>query len=234
MVAATALVASMSGCSKAPDAAAAAPARDPGTVVMLTTLALQPYTYLDKETGEMCGIDIDIVRAATEKLGLKLVVKQIDFEDMLLAVKNGEADVAACGLTITEGRSRSVDFSIPYALEGSAFLYRKGGKVPTMITIETMSIAVVESMTQDFYLARHGIDPVRFKSIDEAISALVAEKVDAVAYDRPAIKMIADESNGLLEITPLETREKYGIAVNKSKPELLAAVNEVIRERLSK
>ena len=198
---------------------------------MVTTLALQPYTYLDRQTGEMCGIDIDIVRAAAKKLGLGFVVKQIDFENLLLAVKNGEADVAACGLTITEGRSRNVDFSIPYAEEGCAFLHRAADPPPTMIRAETLRVGVVESMTGDFYLTRHGLEPFRFAAQPELVTNLVAGRLDAVFYDRPALVVEAQASGGALAVTPLETREHYGIAVRKGRPDLLEAVNAVIRER---
>jgi len=131
-------------------------------------------------------------------------------------------------------RFGSVDFSKSYAVEGSAFLYRSGEKVPTMITIESMRVGVVESMTQDFYVTRHGIDPQRYNSIEDAVAELVSNKVDVVAYDRPAIKVLADESKGRLAVTPLETRENYGVAVGKGRDDLLSVLNAVIEERRAK
>ncbi len=205
--------------------------RDPSVIVIVTNADIPPYSYVDKKTGQIVGIDIEIVRKAAERLGKSVEIRETPFVDMLPMVKNGEADVAAGGITITEGRKLSVDFSLPFAVGGSAFLYRTGEPRPTMITMEHLRVAAVETLTQDFYLARHGINPIRCRSISEAVEALYSNRVDVVAYDLPAIKMIVEESGGRLAATPLETRELYGIAVSRTLPNVLAAINEVIEER---
>ena len=89
-------------------------------------------------------------------------------------------------------------------------------------------------MTHDFYLTRHGIDPFRYKAVEQAIEALRAQKVDTVFYDRPALVEIARVSGGKLAVTPLETRESYGIVVRKDRNDYLEAVNAVIREMKAK
>ena len=63
------------------------------------------------------------------------------------------------------------------------------------------------------------------------IKDLRAGRLDAVFYDRPALATAAAESGGALAVTPLETREPYGIGVRKGRPDLLEAVNAAIRER---
>ncbi len=226
-----AVLAALSGCGERADSTKVQATRDPSVLVAVTTPELPPYSYVDKKTGRIEGVDIDIIRNAAKKLGMTADIRATPFADMMPMVKNGDADIAAGGLTITEGRSRNVDFSIPYATGGSAFLYHAGAKVPTMITMEQMRVAVVESMTQDFYLARHGIDPIRFSAIEDAIESLRSNKVDVVAYDMPALRVIVKESGGRLAVTPLETRELYGIAVSKSRPDILAAVNEAVEDR---
>jgi len=92
-------------------------------------------------------------------------------------------------------------------------------------------VGVVESMTHDFYLTRHGIDPFRYGTIEDAIKALKARKVDTVFYDRPALAEVAKVSRGELAVSPLVTRENYGIVVRKDRIDYIEAVNAVIRER---
>ena len=53
-------------------------------------------------------------------------------------------------------------------------------------------------------------------------------------YDRPALAEVAKASGGELAVTPLETRENYGIAVRKDRIDYIEAVNAVIRERKAK
>jgi len=225
----------VAGCGgAAPGAAPAAPAPDrpaDGPLVLAFMPEVPPYTYLDPATGEPAGIDVEIVRAAAEKLGRELEIRILPFAEILSSVKNGDADFAAAAITILDGRRRNVDFSIPYAEEGCVFLYRAGEEPPTMIRAESLRVGVVDSMSGDVYLTRHGIDPFRYESLHEAEEDLRAGRLDAVFYDRPALATAAEASGGALAITPLETREPYGIGVRKGRPDLLEAVNAAIRQR---
>ncbi|MBR4190808.1 MAG: amino acid ABC transporter substrate-binding protein [Kiritimatiellae bacterium] len=222
----------LAGCGGAADGpAGAADARDDGPLVLAFMPDIPPYACQDRETGELRGIDLDIVRAAAARLGRELVVRQVPFAGLLTAVKSGAADYAASGITITEGRKHDADFSDPYAEEGCAFLYRAGDPPPTMITAEGLRVGVVESMSSDFYLTRHGIETFRYSGLPELVEDLAAGRLDAVFYDRPALVIEAEAAGGAFAVTPLETREPYGIAVRKGRPDLLEAVNAVIRER---
>lgn len=205
--------------------------RADGPLVAAMMPDIPPYLYLDPDTGEVKGIDVDIIRAAAARLGRDLEIRTAPFAEILPAVKNGTADFAAAGITITEGRSRDADFSDSYAEEGCVFLYRASDPPPTMIRAESLRVGVVDSMFGDFYITRHGIEPFRFASLPELVTNLVAGRLDAVFYDRPALTIAAQASGGALAVTPLVTREYYGIAVRKGRPDLLAAVNDVIRER---
>ncbi len=230
--AAAAVALALAGCGGEPRAVeSVTDNRQDGPLVVAMMPNLPPYAFLDPDTGEVRGIDVDIVRAAATKLGCELEIRKVPFAEMLPAVKNGTADFAAAAITITDGRLRDADFSDSYAEEGCAFLYRAADPPPTMVSAESLRVGVVESMTGDFYLTRHGIEPFRFASLPELVTNLVAGRLDAVFYDRPALVVEAETSDGKLAVTPLETREHYGIAVRKGRPDLLEAVNAVIRER---
>lgn len=205
--------------------------RAAGPLVLALGQEIPPYVYIDRVSGEVSGIDVDIVRAAADRLGRKLVFRTMPFVEILPAVKNGLADFAAAAITITDGRRHDVDFSDSYAEEGCAFLYRAGEVPPTMIRAESLRVGVVESVTPDFYLTRHGIEPFRFGTLPEVVAEVAAGRLDAAFYDRPGLVLAAEPYGGALAVTPLETREHYGIAVQKGRPELLEAVNAVIRER---
>lgn len=220
------------GCGKdSRDAKPVAEERTNGPLVLAVMPEIPPYAYVDTNSGETCGIDVDIVKATAERLGRPLEIRRVHFADLLSSVKDRKADFAAGAITITEGRRQNVEFSIPYAEEGAAFLYRSGELMPSMVRVEGLHVGVVESMTHDFYLTRHGIDPFRYGTIEDAIKALKARKVDTVFYDRPALAEVAKASGGELVVSPLETRENYGIVVRKDRIDYIEAVNAVIRER---
>ena len=60
------------------------------------------------------GIDIEIAQAIADELGLELVVDDMDFSSILTAVQGGKSDIAMAGMTVTDERKESVDFTVPY------------------------------------------------------------------------------------------------------------------------
>ena len=205
--------------------------RDDNTIVVLTPADMSPYSYYDEDAKEFKGIEIDFVRAAAIKLGQKVEVRRCPFDELLGRVKSGEADVAASVITITDAWKEDVDFSDPYETGGASFLYRVGDPMPTMIRAETLRVAAVESMTHDFYLSVHGIDPIRFEVYQDAVAALKEGRVDTVFFDDGVVRHTAETSGGKLAASRRETREHFALVIRKGEPELMAAINAAIAER---
>ena len=217
------------GCSgRDADAPPPPPARTNNVLLLVTTTDTRPYSYCDDETGEIVGLEIDIARAAAAKLGCKLEIRKEKFPNLLTMVSAGEADMAASGITITEGRLQTVDFTVPYATEGGMFLYRAGEEMPTMIRAEKMRIGTMDASTYDFYLTSHGLDPVRYGSYVDAMDDLKAKRLDAMFFDSCAVRIDAENSNGEFAASRLETRENFGIAVRKGDTRLKKALDMVI------
>ena len=83
-----------------------------GTLTVATNAEFEPYEYMEK--GEIVGIDIDIMQAICDKLGMKLEVENIAFDSIIPEVTSGKADVGAAGMTVTEDRLENVDFTDTY------------------------------------------------------------------------------------------------------------------------
>ncbi len=86
--------------------------RSNGTLTMATNAAFPPYEY--RENNEVVGIDADIAQAICDKLGMELVINDIEFDAIILAVQTGKADVGISGMTVTEDRLKNIDFSESY------------------------------------------------------------------------------------------------------------------------
>ena len=154
------------------------PEREKDVLVLVTTTDTPPYSYRDEETGEIVGLEIDIARAAAKSLGCTLEVRKAKFPELLPMVSSGEADLAASGITITDGRRQAVDFSVPYATEGGMFLYRAADPMPTMIKAEMLRVGTMDASTYDYYLTSHGIDPIRYDSYVNALVDLREKRLD--------------------------------------------------------
>ena len=223
----------VAGCGKSNGRPARPPAEG-GEIVFATTLRDPPYAYFDEKTKDYAGIDVEIVRAAARKLGLRLAVRQQAFQDLLPLVKSGRADCAGNSLTITPVRERDVSFSRPYDYSGSIYLYRTGEPPPTTPRARNLRVGTIMASTCHFYLCQHGIDPRCYDDYQEALAAFRKGDVDTVFYDAGPIRETVRTSNGTLSCTPLENRENYGIAIRKDFPALVEAVNAVIAERRAK
>ena len=68
---------------------------DDNTLVMATNAEFPPYEFY--EGGEVVGIDAEIAAAIAEKLGMELVIEDMDFNSIIAAVQSGKADFGAAG-----------------------------------------------------------------------------------------------------------------------------------------
>lgn len=84
-----------------------------GTLVMATNAYFKPYEYYDN--GKIVGIDADMAQAVADYLGMNLKIEDMEFDSIITAVQSGKADFGAAGMTVTEDRLESVDFTDTYA-----------------------------------------------------------------------------------------------------------------------
>ena len=86
--------------------------RSNGTITIGTNAEFPPYeSYSD---GQIVGIDIDIMQAVCDKLGMDLQIEDMAFDSIITAVTSGRVDVGASGFTITEERKKNVNFTESY------------------------------------------------------------------------------------------------------------------------
>ncbi len=97
--------------------------RSNGKLIMATNAAFEPYEY--REGDEIVGIDADIAQAICDKLGYELQIDDMEFDSILPAVQSGKADFGAAGMTVTEDRKASVDFTDTYANASQVMIVKK-------------------------------------------------------------------------------------------------------------
>ena len=96
---------------------------DNDTLVMATNAYFPPYEYYDGQ--DVIGIDADIAQAIADKLGLKLKIEDMEFDAIVNAVVSGKADFGAAGMTVTDERKLSVDFTDTYATASQVIIVTK-------------------------------------------------------------------------------------------------------------
>lgn len=93
-----------------------------GLITMATNAEFPPYESM--EGGEIVGIDVDMMRAVSDKLGVELKIENMEFDSIITAVTSGKADVGVAGMSVTEDRLKNVNFTQGYATSTQAIVVR--------------------------------------------------------------------------------------------------------------
>ncbi|NLL80307.1 MAG: transporter substrate-binding domain-containing protein [Clostridiales bacterium] len=97
--------------------------RSNGTLTMATNAAFEPYEFYDGD--KIVGIDADMAQAVCDKLGYELQIEDMEFDSIINAVQSGKADIGVAGMTVTQDRLTSVDFTDPYTTAKQVIIVRK-------------------------------------------------------------------------------------------------------------
>lgn len=116
--------------------------RENGTLTMATNAAFPPYEYY--ENGVATGIDVDMAQAVADELGMKLVISDMEFDSIIIAVQSGKADIGVAGMTVTEDRLKNIDFTEAYTTAKQVIIVNNGGESEGLSLKEKFSQAFVE------------------------------------------------------------------------------------------
>ena len=90
---------------------------------MATNAQFPPYESLNGT--DVVGFDPDMMKAVCDKLGYELKIENMDFDSIIAAVDSGKADVGVAGMTVTEDRLKSIDFTDSYTTATQVIIVRK-------------------------------------------------------------------------------------------------------------
>ena len=193
-----------------------------------------PFGYLDAD-GKNTGFEVDLARyLARQLLGdeRKLRVTPAPAGSRMTILLSGVADMLIAAVTVTEDRAAVFAFSAPYFLSGSLLLVPRNSPIQGLPDVTGKRVAVIEGSIQEGGLERvaPGATPVKFWRIAEAVEALRAGRVDALAEDDILVLALAKQHPDLAAVgTPFRPRP-YAVAMRKGDPELLGWVNEQLRK----
>lgn len=199
------------------------------TLVMATNAEFPPYEYREGE--EIVGIDAEIAGEIAKKLGMSLVIEDMAFDSTIPAVVSGKADMAMAGMTVTEDRKKSVDFSEPYTSASQVIIVKEDSDIMGPDDLVGKKIGVQLGTTGDLFsgdIEQATIE--RYSKGFEAVQALTQGKIDAVVIDGEPAKVFITQTTGIKILDEAFTVEEYAIAIKKGNIELLNNVNNALKE----
>ena len=212
-----------------------------GTLVMATNAAFPPYEYKDGDS--FAGIDVEIAEKIAEKLGMTLEIQDVEFGSIIGGVQTGKFDMGMAGLTVTDERKESVNFTNTYAKAKQVVIVKSDSSIASLDNLKgdgSMKYGVQQDTTGDIYASDtienggYGEENViRYKTGNDAVQALVNGKVDAVIIDNEPAKSFVAANEGLTILDGAWVEEEYAIAIAKDNTELLDKVNTALEELIA-
>ena len=185
-----------------------------------TDNAYVPFEYLDEESGELVGFDIDLINALAEEAGIEIEIETLEFAGIVAGLGSGKFDIGIAGMTITEERKENIDFTQPY-YEAGLILAVTEENVDEIQSIDDVDGKVVAtrqgSTSQEYLEEKTDATPEAFPEIVEAYQNVLAGRADAVLYDLPNVQYYSEKEAGgkLVTVGEKLTGEDYGIGFPK-------------------
>lgn len=237
----------MTSCGDAADKQSVDAIKEAGKLTMYTNAEFPPFEYM--EGTEVKGVDVDIAQAIADKLGVKLEIHNVKFDTIIGSIQSGKGSIGAAGITVTDERKESVDFSIEYTTSKQYIIVPVDSTVAKIEDLAGMSIGVQLGTTGDFIITDEingteegkgvlqdtGASVTTYNSAADAAIALNSGKIQAVVIDKLPAEIVAGNYENLKAIELVyadgsNTEESYAICVAKGNESLLKVINEVIEE----
>ena len=221
-----------------------------------TNAFFAPFEYYDT-SGEIKGVDVDIMNLVGKKLDKEVVFENTEFDVIIDNVASGKKyDCGAAGITITEERAAKVDFSNPYYTSVQYVIYKEsdtsfaertatnGTECIFWSDLMNKKIGVQRDTTGHLYVDDEidgGVldgttgDCTPYDNAQLAVDAIGANHIDVVVVDELPAQFICQKNTAykckaLYYDADTATEEEYAICVTKGNTELLNAINEVLAE----
>ena len=211
-------------------------------LIMGTNAAFPPFEYTTSAglVGEFDGIDVAIAKQIADDMGTELEIADMDYDGLIAAVSTGKVDMVAAGMTATDERRKSVDFSDTYYVASQVMVVAADNtditKAEDLKNDKKVGVVLGYTgdgiVTEDLEIAEDKITRAN-RGID-IVQDVKNGKLDAVVIDS-ATGIALAEKNGLKVVEDAEAfeTEEYAIAVKKGNKELLEKINATLAEMKS-
>ncbi|MCQ2385618.1 MAG: ABC transporter substrate-binding protein [Clostridia bacterium] len=212
--------------------------KEAGVMVVATSPDFPPFEYLsDSQTVE--GIEIDILNAVCQKLGVKLEIAQMDFNAVLPGIKAGKYDVGASGITVNAKRQKNALFTSPYCMAAQVIVVKEDSPIASKADLTGKTVSVQTGTTAETFCQGAGYTVDAFEQNPDAEAALTSGRVDAWVIDDLTAKDMVAEYNAshtdkLTILAEPMTKEPYAFAFTFGSEDLVAEINTILADMQAK
>lgn len=201
-----------------------------------TEATFAPFEYMN-DKGEIVGIDVDVMNAIGEAVGVEVEFKNVGWEPVFQQVTNSEIDLGASGITITDERKETYDFTAPYYEATQLIVVKEDSTVKTLADIKDKKVSVQINTTGHMAAKKLQGDTSKnisaYENLPIAIQEVINSTTEAAIGDNAVVlEYIKNNPNAKLKVIESDDFEKefYGFMVKKGNTELLELLNDGIKQ----
>lgn len=201
-----------------------------GTISVGTNAQFPPFEFYPND--KIAGFDIELAQIIADKLNVKLVVEDMNFNSLIDAINKNKIDLIISAMTITPERQSKVNFSNPYYTSNQSIMVMdKNENIKAIEDLKNKKIGIQTGTTGEQIASKiEGVEIFKYNTALAAIMDMKSANIDAIVYDLEACKKFKENNPSIKIIDVQFDKEQYGIAVRKDDIELLNLINEVLEE----
>jgi polar amino acid transport system substrate-binding protein len=212
-------------------AAACAPRLAPMQVRIATNASLPPFEWIDTNSRQLLGFDIDVMNAVAVRANLQVSYGRVDQVPLLAGIADCRYDGGISAIEITDALKQQVAFSTPYYTTGQVVVVKKGNLVITgRDSLKGMTVGAAQESPGAAEVQKIAGARLQFyPTADMALQELINGLIDAVITDLPQALIYANvPANNLKTVGGLFDTADLGIALCKQRPELVQRINTAL------
>ena len=199
--------------------------------VIATDTVFAPFEFTD-ESGAFVGIDVDLLDAIAKDQGFEYELQSLGFDAALVAVQSGQADGVIAGMSITDERKETFDFSDAYYDADVTMAVAAGSSIASYDDLNGKKVAVKTATNGSDYAKsiadQYGFDIVEFKDSPTMYQDVITGNTVACFEDYPVMAYNIKQGAGMeMPEGTTAAGSSYGFAVQKGQnAELLEMFNK--------
>ncbi|MCM2502474.1 ABC transporter substrate-binding protein [Aureimonas altamirensis] len=206
-----------------------------GQMVCGTLGTSQPFSYQDPATRQLVGYDVDVCKLVADKIGVPVEYKLLAVAARIPELESGRVDVLAANLGWTPERAQQIAFSDQYYLTPQKLLVRDSSDIRSIEDLAQSRIGATKGSSSERMIKEQLPEArvIGYADSPAAFLSLQQRKIDAQFASELALVRLKNESpaNGQTRILEKSVfDEPWGLGVRKGEDQLLAVVNDALRE----
>lgn len=203
-----------------------------GVLTVGTNAEFPPFEYVD-DNGEVDGFDVALVKAIGEKLGVEVQVENMEFDSLVSSI-GSKIDIAAAGMTVTDERKQSVDFTDSYYDAVQYVILPADSDIAAVEDLQDKAIGVQLGTTGDFIAEELTSNVARYNKAVDAVNDMINGRVDLVIIDKnPALVFESKFEGQVVAVDGAQfgfETEEYAMALPKGDTALADEINAALEE----